>query len=221
MPSVNTRAFFSKMGRAKYISHLDLSSVIIRAMKRTKLPIWQTEGYNPRTYVTFMLPLSLGQEGEHEAMDFRMLEDVPADEIRDRLNAALPADIRVTEVTAPKDKNTDITAARYRIESSADPEKLRALCEKEQINIEKRTKKGSTIVDLKQLMTDLQLDGNVLRVTFPAGTTFNINPSLLFEAYAAEYGEKVKRLRIVRTNIYSGNREFESKLRRSRTERRF
>ena len=197
MPCVNTRAFFSKMGRAKYISHLDLSSVIIRAMKRTKLPIWQTEGYNPRTYVTFMLPLSLGQEGEH------------ADEIRDRLNAALPADIRVTEVTVPKDKNTDITAARYRIESSADPEKLRALCEKEQINIEKRTKKGSAIVDLKQLMTDVELDGNVLRVTFPAGTTFNINPSLLFEAYAAEYGEKVKRLRIVRTNIYSGNREFE------------
>lgn len=209
MPSVNTRAFFSKMGRAKYISHLDLSSVIIRAMKRTKLPIWQTEGYNPRTYVTFMLPLSLGQEGEHEAMDFRMLEDVPTDEIRDRLNAALPADIRVTEVTVPKDKNTDITAARYRIESSADPDKLRALCEKEQINIEKRTKKGSSIVDLKQLMTDVELDGNVLRVTFPAGTTFNINPSLLFEAYAAEYGEKVKRLRIVRTNIYSGNREFE------------
>lgn len=208
MPSVNTRAFFSKMGRAKYISHLDLSSVIIRAMKRTKLPIWQTEGYNPRTYVTFMLPLSLGQEGEHEAVDFRMLEDVPAGEIRDRLNAALPADIRVTEVTVPKDKNTDITAARYRIESSADPEKLRALCEKEQINIEKRTKKGSAIVDLKQLMTDVELDGNVLRVTFPAGTTFNINPSLLFEAYAAEYGEKVKRLRIVRTNIYSGNREF-------------
>ena len=209
MPSVNTRAFFSKMGRAKYISHLDLSSVIIRAMKRTKLPIWQTEGYNPRTYVTFMLPLSLGQEGEHEAMDFRMLEDVPADEIRDRLNAALPTDIRVTEVTVPKDKNTDITAARYRIESSADPDKLRALCEKEQINIEKRTKKGSAIVDLKQLMTDVELDGNVLRVTFPAGTTFNINPSLLFEAYAAEYGEKVKRMRIVRTNIYSGNREFE------------
>lgn len=209
MPSVNTRAFFSKMGRAKYISHLDLSSVIIRAMKRTKLPIWQTEGYNPRTYVTFMLPLSLGQEGEHEAMDFRMLEDVPADEIRDRLNAALPTDIRVTEVTVPKDKNTDITAARYRIESSADPDKLRALCEKEQINIEKRTKKGSAIVDLKQLMTDVELDGNVLRVTFPAGTTFNINPSLLFEAYAAEYSEKVKRLRIVRTNIYSGNREFE------------
>ena len=209
MPSVNTRAFFSKMDRAKYISHLDLSNVVIRAIRRTKLPVWQTEGFNPRTYVTFMLPLSLGQEGEHEAMDFRLTEDVPYPEVMDRLNAALPADIRVTSVTVPKDKNTDITAARYMIDSSADPEKLRALCEKPEINVEKRTKKGSAIVDLKPLMTDLEFDGGILRVTLPAGTTFNINPSLLFEAYAAEYGERVKRLRIVRTNIYSGEREFE------------
>lgn len=209
MPSVNTRAFFSKTGRAKYISHLDLSSVVIRAMKRTRLPIWQTEGFNPRTYVTFMLPLSLGQEGLHEAMDFRLTEDVPYSEVKERLNAALPADIRVTEITVPKDKNTDITAARYRIESSADPEKLRALCEKEQINVEKRTKKGSTIVDLKPLMSDVMLDGEVLEVTLPAGNSFNINPALIFEAYAAEFGERVKRLKIVRTNIFSGNREFE------------
>lgn len=209
MPSVNTRAFFSKTGRAKYISHLDLSSVVIRAMKRTKLPIWQTEGFNPRTYVTFMLPLSLGQEGLHEAMDFRLTEDVPYDEVRDRLNAALPPDIRVTEITVPKDKNTDITAARYRIQSSADPEKLRALCSQEQINVEKRTKKGSTTVDLKPLMTDVELSGDILEVTLPAGNSFNINPSLLFEAYSAQFGEQVKRLNIVRTHIYSNDREFE------------
>ena len=209
MPSVNTRAFFSKTGRAKYISHLDLSSTVIRAMKRTKLPIWQTEGFNPRTYVTFMLPLSLGQEGEHEAMDFRLTEDVPFDEVKERLNAALPPDIRVTEVTVPKDKNTDITAARWRIDFTCDPDKLRRLCEKEQINVEKRTKKGVSTVDLKPLMTDVEIAGNQLMLTLPAGNSLNINPALLFEAYTAEYGEQVKRLRIVRTNIYSGEREFE------------
>lgn len=209
MPSVNTRAFFSKMDRAKYISHLDLSSVMIRAMKRTRLPIWQTEGFNPRTYVTFMLPLSLGQEGLHEAMDFRLTEDVPYEEVQRRLNDALPPDIRVTSVTVPKDKNTDITAARYQIISSADPGKLSALLDREQINVEKRTKKGSAIVDLKPLITAPELTGDTLRVTLPAGNTFNINPTLLFEAYSAEYGEKVTRLRIIRTNIYSGEREFE------------
>lgn len=215
MPSVNTRAFFSKTGRAKYISHLDLSTVMIRAMKRTRLPIWQTEGFNPRTYVTFMLPLSLGQEGEHEAMDFRLTEDVPYDEVKDRLNAALPPDIRVTEVTVPKDRNTDITAARYRIElpeefcRSGGADRLRELCGREQINVEKRTKKGSSVVDLKPLMNDVEIGGNLISLTLPAGNSFNINPTLLFEAYAAEYGEPIKRLRIVRTNIYSGNREFE------------
>ena len=209
MPSVNTRAFFSKTGRAKYISHLDLSNTVIRAMKRSRLPIWQTEGFNPRTYVTFMLPLSLGQEGEHEAMDFRLTEDVPYYEVKERLNAALPPDIRVTEITVPKDKNTDITAARWQIDFTCDPEKLRRLCEKEQINVEKRTKKGVSTVDLKPLMTDVEFIGSRLLVTLPAGNSFNINPSLLFEAYTAEYGEQVKRLRIMRTNIYCGGREFE------------
>lgn len=209
MPSVNTRAFFSKTGRAKYISHLDLSNAVIRAMKRTKLPIWQTEGFNPRTYVTFMLPLSLGQEGLHEAMDFRLTEDLPYDEVEEKLNAALPPDIRVTEVTVPKDRNTDITAARWQIEFSADPEKLRGLCEKEQICVEKRTKKGVSTIDIKPLMKDAEITGNELRVTLPAGNSFNINPMLIFEAYASEYGEPAKRLRILRTNIYCGDREFE------------
>ncbi len=209
MPSVNTRAFFSKTGRAKYISHLDLSNAVIRAMKRTKLPIWQTEGFNPRTYVTFMLPLSLGQEGLHEAMDFRLTEDLPYDEVKERLNAALPPDIRVTEVTVPKDRNTDITAARWQIGFSADPERLRGLCEKEKICVEKRTKKGVSTIDIKPLMKDTEISGNELRVTLPAGNSFNINPMLIFEAYASEYGEPAKRLRILRTNIYCGDREFE------------
>ncbi len=69
MPSVNTRVFFSKTDRAKYISHLDLNRVMQGAIKRAKLPVWYTEGYNPHMYVQFMLPLSLGQEGVREAMD--------------------------------------------------------------------------------------------------------------------------------------------------------
>ena len=58
-------------------------------------------------------------------------------------------------------------------------------------------------------MTDGELSGDILDVTLPAGNSFNINPSLLFEAYSAQFGEPVKRLNIVRTHIYSGDREFE------------
>ena len=44
----------------------------------------------------FMLPLSLGQEGLREAMDLKLPdENISHTEITERLNGALPPDIRV------------------------------------------------------------------------------------------------------------------------------
>ena len=202
MPSVNTRVFFSKMDRAKYISHLDLNHCVQRAMRRSKLPIWQTEGYNPHTYVAFMLPLSLGQEGVCEAMDFRLTEDVAPEEVMRKLNDSLPPDIRVISVTAPNYKNTDIASAEYRIESDVDIEKFREFTESEQILTEKKTKKGVSTVDLKPLISELVIADDAITLRLPAGNDFNINPSLLFEAYQTATGESITRMRIVRTRIF-------------------
>ncbi len=202
MPSVNTRVFFSKTDRAKYISHLDLNHCVQRAMRRSKLPIWQTEGFNPHTYVAFMLPLSLGQEGVCEAMDFRVTEEVAPEIIMQKLNDSLPPDIRVIRVAAPHYKNTDIASAEYRIESDVSIDKFRAFTDKEQILTEKKTKKGVSTVDLKPLISELRINADAITLRLPAGNDFNINPALLFEAYTAETGEEISRLRIVRTQIF-------------------
>lgn len=202
MPSVNTRVFFSKMDRAKYISHLDLNHCIQRAMRRSRLPVWQTEGYNPHTYVAFMLPLSLGQEGVCEAMDFRLTEDVSPEEVMQKLNDSLPPDIRVIRVAAPKYKNTDITTAEYTVESDIDPERFTDFMQAEKIEVEKKTKRGVSTVDLKPLVTELSVAQGELKLRLPAGNDFSINPQLLFDAYMAATGESVSRLRIVRTNTF-------------------
>lgn len=202
MPSVNTRVFFSKMGRAKYISHLDLNHCVQRAMRRSRLPIWQTEGYNPHTYVAFMLPLSLGQEGVCEAMDFRLTEEVSPEEVMRRLNDSLPPDIRIIRVAKPNYKNTDIASAEYTIESDVDIEKFRDFVAAEQILTEKKTKKGVSTVDLKPLISELSVKEGEIKLRLPAGNDFSINPSLLFDAYCAATGESIKRLRIVRTAVF-------------------
>ena len=54
------RIFFEKRDRARYISHLDITRCLSRAFARTDIPVWYTEGFNPRIYMTFALPLSLG-----------------------------------------------------------------------------------------------------------------------------------------------------------------
>ncbi len=208
MPSVNTRVFFSKMDRAKYISHLDLNHCIQRAMRRSKLPIWQTEGFNPHTYVAFMLPLSLGQEGVCEAMDFRLTEDVLPEEVKDKLNSSLPPDIRIIRVAQPKYKNTDIASAEYRIESDVDVDEFKKFVASDSILVEKKTKRGVSTVDLKPLISELSFDDGIT-LKLPAGNDFNINPSLLFEAYCSATGNAITRLRIVRTRIFCADgKEF-------------
>ena len=202
MPSVNTRAFFSKTDRAKYISHLDLNSVMQRAIRRSGLPVWRTEGFNPHTYVQFMLPLSLGQEGLREAVVLRLLEDIPPEETARRLNDALPADIRVTEVSVPKYKNTDIASAEYDIFGAIDTEKFGVFLAQEKITVENKTKKGVSEIDLKPLVSDVTLSDGKITLRLPAGNEFNINPVLLLDAYAAFSGEALPRLRIVRTHIF-------------------
>lgn len=200
MPSVNTRVFFSKTDRAKYISHLDLNRVMQGAIKRAKLPVWYTEGYNPHMYVQFMLPLSLGQEGVREAMDFRLLEDIPHSEVTKRLNKALPLDIHAVETAAPVLKNTDITTAEYEITADIDREKFLKFAESEKIIVEKTTKKGTFEIDLKPLISELDV-GDRITFRLPAGNDFNINPVLLIDAYREFSGEEIKRIRIVRTKI--------------------
>ncbi len=71
--------FYKKVGDARYISHLDLSRFMQRSLKRTGLPLWHTEGFNPHPYVTFALPLSVGQSGQRETMDFRLVSPVPTE----------------------------------------------------------------------------------------------------------------------------------------------
>ena len=65
------RVFYTKTGRAKYISHLDVTRCFQRALQRAGLSVWYTEGFNPHSYLTFTLPLSLGYESLCESMDKR------------------------------------------------------------------------------------------------------------------------------------------------------
>ena len=68
------RLLFSKTGRAKYISHLDLMRMFQRAFARAKIPIKHTEGFHPHPFVSIALPLSVGYSSECEILEFGLLE---------------------------------------------------------------------------------------------------------------------------------------------------
>lgn len=211
------RATFEKSGRAKYISHLDLNRCMLRIFRRSKLPVWYTEGFNPHPYYSFALALSLGFESSCEIMDFNITDDnMPLVEIRERLNAVMPEGMRILEVAIQQKKITAIAKAEYEFFLISEEvtelfKAVKKLMEQHEIFIEKKTKKGIKTVDLKPDMEILrcELNGGAvdMAMRLPAGTQTNYNPMLFVEALKKNCSLHFETANIRRTKILCGNNE--------------
>ena len=124
----SVRIWFKKDFECRYISHLDLNRCMLRALHKSKIPIWHTEGFNPHPFATFPLPLSLGFRGVNECMDVKLEdESFPFEEIISRLNCCLPRGLRVFDVTEPVMKAGKIAFASFTIKISCDGENSRTV----------------------------------------------------------------------------------------------
>lgn len=209
----NIRVFYKKKSRAKYISHLDVTRLMQRAIKRADLPVWYTEGFNPHIYLTFALPLSLGYESESESMDLRLISEMPFDEVARRLNLALPADIEVYAVATPIGKPEVIKSALYDIVLKSDTTSGQTLKEcldnflsQEKIEVVKKSKKLSKVIDIKEDIHVLSLDVNDncvdLKVQLTAGISKNINPTLMLDEYKGKYSLEDLNVSVMRRSIF-------------------
>jgi radical SAM-linked protein len=60
------KVIFRKSKNMIYFSQLDLVKVLERALRRTTLPLYFTQGFNPHVKLSFNKALKLGIEGEIE-----------------------------------------------------------------------------------------------------------------------------------------------------------
>ncbi len=211
----NVRLFFEKKDRAKYISHLDMNRCFQRALKRSKLPVWYTQGFNPHMYLTFALPLSLGFESERESVDLRFTEELDLGLAAKRLATCLPAGLRVLELAPPREKPAAIASADYLvIAKTEDPADWAAAFERfvqqERIITQKRSKKkGMVEVDLKPMVHACKVeagDGEVqVRLNLPAGCSENVNPTLLLDAFEQSAGVTADAVSVLRTRILTAD----------------
>jgi len=171
------RIKFTKTGKLKYISHLDLCRSFRSVLARAKVPIYYSEGFNPHPKMVFALPLSIGTESICEYLDIKIVEDVSCEELKANISAALPPDITIEEVYEPQSKFTEIKWAEYDItnkdEFSVEP--LSA----EKIEIAKKSKSGVKNTDIKPLIRCYELNGNVLTIQLSADNSDYLNPEYI------------------------------------------
>ena len=86
----------TKLGRTKYLSARDLTSVWERSLRRAALPIAYSEGFTPHAKVSFpdALPVGIASTGEYAELSFAAPID-PGPGLG-RLSAALPEGLDIT-----------------------------------------------------------------------------------------------------------------------------
>jgi radical SAM family uncharacterized protein/radical SAM-linked protein len=97
LPGVRIRMKFSKTGRIRLLSHLDLMTLFQRAAARAGVPVAFSLGFNPHPRIAFGPALSVGMESESEFLDLETILFVEPLAAMHALNLALPAGIIVTE----------------------------------------------------------------------------------------------------------------------------
>ncbi len=213
------RIWFNKKNSAKYISHLDLTRCLIRAFRRTDIPLWYTEGFNPHPHLVFGLPLPLGVEGLRETLDIRLNDDsYPNERVLEQLNLATVPGIEFLEIAEPALKPLAIVFGDYTVtipninNSDEFIKKITNAINDGDITIEKKTKKGDfKLINVCEHITDISFSVDDTTVTFnfrlPAGNDFTVNPLLFCKSLFSKIDSPDILHRIVRNRLLTKDME--------------
>ncbi|MCA9726084.1 MAG: TIGR03960 family B12-binding radical SAM protein [Candidatus Eisenbacteria bacterium] len=120
------RVHFRKVGLSRFLSHLEMGTVLQRAFRMAKVPVAHTQGHVPHPKFAYGPSLSVGIESEAEAFDVELLRPWN-DRFVEDLNRVLPQGMEIVEGTAiqviPGVKRRSLQAlarrARYEVELQA------------------------------------------------------------------------------------------------------
>ena len=217
------RLQITKGEEIRHISHLDYSRALERALRRAKLPVAYSEGFNPHMKFALASALALGVTSDAEYVDVEMTQETPLPEALARLAEQMPPGLKVLngrymEPGAPAPMAI-VNRASYvltiPLASAEDEERTRAALnrynEETLVPYCKVSPKGRREVDLKQytqneLRAAETKDGTGCVVALdilitPAGS---IKPAEVAEVLAERFGLPVAaaRVRIHRTGLY-------------------
>jgi radical SAM-linked protein len=87
----------SKGEEIRYISHLDYAGAVEKAIRRAKLPVAYSEGFNPHMKLAFASALSVGVTSAAEYMDIEFTEDMDEKQLMEALSPKMPSGIKINK----------------------------------------------------------------------------------------------------------------------------
>jgi len=193
------RFHFERTGRLRFTSHLDMLRTFQRAFLRAKTPIAYSQGFNPHPEFVIGMPLGVGTTSEAEYADLGMDTKIPISDFICALNTKLPDGLRIIAAEYKNNKenimgNINELRCVIKFEEQVDKQKLsdalNLMLGRDEILIEKSSKKGTKVVEIRSKIRDAQVseEGEIL-LRCDAGSHSNLSPELFVEALKKEMSQ--------------------------------
>jgi len=187
------RVRYRKVGRLRWLSHLEVIHALERSVRRAGLPYAVTQGFNPHMKVAFGPALPVGTAGENEYYDVWLTRYTGADEALARLVEATPVDLAPSGAAYANGSDPSLAAALtiavYRVsvtgkESQAD--RVRAALDDivaaGTLTVQRKGKEK--VFDLarslpKEVRVDSREDGSEIELTVRIGPEGSLRPDVL------------------------------------------
>ena len=196
----NLRLRFQNL--ARFFGHLELASIVQRAVKRAGLNVKYSQGFNPSMRLSFENALPVGMESEEEILFIYLEKDLAPQKIVDVLNDTLPEGIVVTGCKPFNKfvKRNDETS-RYIIKFSdlcLEKEKVDRFLNLSEFIVEDLSKKKKIRkTDLRKVVENISfIDLQTIEMVLKKYNERNVRPAELLTKYFKLDKDVIKKARI-------------------------
>ena len=200
------RLRFSKVGPMRFLGHLEMLNLFIRAVRRAGIPIRFSQGFHPHPKFSFATALSVGVESMAEYLDMEVASGYSAARVQTGLNAVLPEGMEILESAEiplrSESLSTIMDKVRYRVSLPAGLINDLPLLVKRFLSLDefvhRREKQGKTIeIDLRNELHELRAADNVLEMVIGRGKPLEFVTAITGLAGTELNGLRIEKLEVI------------------------
>jgi radical SAM-linked protein len=196
---------FSKTGPIRFLGHLEMANIFVRALRRADVRLKYSQGFHPQPKLSFQDALPVGMESLQEFLLVTVTGETSPDRIIRRLNAQLPDGLLVTgcRPIASKFVRPEPVFTTYRLaleENVFSDDKIAAFLKKSEWIISRTNRKGKVRqIDLRRAVSGIErMSPSELNLSLRSLPGSMMRPGDVVEHLFALPSEKLKHLRVTK-----------------------
>ncbi|HSZ48863.1 MAG TPA: TIGR03936 family radical SAM-associated protein [Streptosporangiaceae bacterium] len=156
---------YAKHGRMRFASHRDIARAVERGVRRAGLPVAYSAGFSPHPKISYQGGAPTGAASEAEYLEIALTAALDPDEVRSRLDAALPDGIDVIEAAdlaavtaAPRLEASVWQVVLPGVQPQDAASAVRAFLASEHAEVDRLTSSGVRRLDTREGVVSLELE---------------------------------------------------------------